>query len=277
MLVTDDLTGRLVYVAENRVSRPDTSDANCPFCPGGRESLNATGPYAFPNRWPPVEHGRCEVIVYGPDHNRDLARLSPIEVRDVVDIWTDRSTMQWRMPDTHCVLVFENRGPEAGATIAHPHGQLFGLPFVPPLCSAPATGACLACRDTDPELLIEVVGDWAVTVPPASPSPYSLRLIPARHVSRLDQLAPTERSGLAAALGCAVRRLDALFSRPMPYHLWIPQLNIGHLTVTIEGLLRDATRLRVIGAAEMATGVSFSPLSPQRAAAALRASPGTAG
>ena len=34
--------------------------------------------------------------------------------------------------DVEMVLVFENRGPEVGATIAHPHGQIYAYPFVPP-------------------------------------------------------------------------------------------------------------------------------------------------
>ena len=34
-------------------------------------------------------------------------------------------------PDVDYVLVFENRGPEVGATITHPHGQNYAFDYVP--------------------------------------------------------------------------------------------------------------------------------------------------
>jgi len=39
----------------------------------------------------------------------------------------------------------------------------------------------------------------------------------------------------------SVQRLDALFGRPMPYQLWVPQTEFGHLSVTIGGLLCGRT------------------------------------
>jgi len=68
-----------------------------------------------------------------------------------------------------------------------------------------------------------------------------------------------------------VQRLDALFGRPMPYQLGVPRIEFGHLSATIGGLLCGPDRLRILGAAELATGLYFSPLSADRAAAALRA------
>lgn len=270
VLVSDELTGRLVYVARDRDRRPQPAEAECPFCPGGAEALADAGPYAFPNRWPPVEQGRSEVIVYGPEHHRDLGALTAVEIGPVIDLWADRSEMQWRYAGTRCVLVFENRGEEAGATVPHPHSQLFGLPFLPPLCPAGAAAGCPACAEPDPSLLVESIGGWAVTVPAAPPAPYTLRLVPRRHVATAAELDRAERHALAEALGRAVRRLDGLFSRPMPYQMWMPQVRAGHLTVTICGLLRGPDRLRILGAAEVATGIYFSPLTPHRAAATLR-------
>ena len=44
------------------------------------------------------------------------------------------------------MLVFESRGPEVGATIHHPHGQIYAYPFVPP---APRREAEVARRRRD--------------------------------------------------------------------------------------------------------------------------------
>ena len=54
----------------------------------------------------------------------------------MVELWADRTSALGARPDVDYVLVFENRGPEVGATIAHPHGQIYALDRVP---SAPAT------------------------------------------------------------------------------------------------------------------------------------------
>jgi len=270
-LVADDLSGRLVYVSASRNRRPVSADVGCPFCLGGQESPGGQAPYGFPNRWPPMEPGRCDLIVYGPDHGRDLGHLPPAHVAAVVDLWATRGAAQWRRPGTECVLVFENRGPEAGATVAHPHSQLFGFPFQPPLCRVQREQGCPACLAPDPELIVDVIGGWVASVPEASPTPYSVRLNAPRHVDRLDRLSAPERHELAHAVSRTVRRLDRLFLRPMPYQMWIAQVPGGHLNMMFSGLLRGPDQLRIPGAAEAATGLAFSPLSPHHACAALRA------
>src|ERR671920_495433 len=44
---------------------------------------------------------------------------------------TKRTAAQGARPDVAYVLVFENRGPAVGATVPHPHGQLYAFPSVP--------------------------------------------------------------------------------------------------------------------------------------------------
>ena len=40
--------------------------------------------------------------------------------------------------DVEYVLIFENRGVEVGVTLHHPHGQIYGYPFLPPVPEARA-------------------------------------------------------------------------------------------------------------------------------------------
>ena len=91
---------------------------------------------AFPNRWPPFPDGRAEIVLYTSDHDASFADLSPAQARCVVDLWAERSTALGADPGVAYVLVFENRGPEVGATIAHPHGQIYGFHSVPPAAMA---------------------------------------------------------------------------------------------------------------------------------------------
>ena len=48
------------------------------------------------------------------------------------------------------MLIFENRGVEVGVTLHHPHGQIYGYPFLPPvpaleLAADARLGGCAPC------------------------------------------------------------------------------------------------------------------------------------
>jgi len=275
-VVVDGVSTRAVVVSDRRGERPNLADGDCPLCLGGAESpQQSVGPYAFANRWPALGPGRCEVVAYSSDHDADLGRLSHLETAAVVDLWAARTVALASLPEVARVLVFENRGAEAGATVAHPHSQLFALPpgALPIDPAAPvAEGAdCPLCAPADADRLVESADDWTTEVPAAPLSPYAVRISPRRHVGTLADLTSVERQALARALCRAVARMDNLFSLPMPYHLWIGQAPDTHLRVDIVGLRRSASALRVLGAAEMATGLFFSPIAPRTAAATLRA------
>ncbi|MGA5430165.1 galactose-1-phosphate uridylyltransferase [Streptomyces koyangensis] len=273
----DPLSYRTVFIADGRAGRPQNGDDDCPFCPGGREAPAPYGaPYAFANRWPALGEDRCEVVVHG-GHESGFATMEPAQVRQVVDLWALRSRVMAGREGVRAVLVFENRGAAAGATVAHPHSQVFGLPLVPDLLRSRTQPAdCPLCRAAGEDRQVSRSPGWRTEVPSAPPSPYTVQLVPERHVGTLAALDPDERDGLAGALRDAVARLDQLFGEPMPYHLWVREDTASaagggdHLHVVISALLRSPGRLRILGAAEMATGLLFTPLSPRNAAAALR-------
>jgi UDPglucose--hexose-1-phosphate uridylyltransferase len=283
----DALTGEWVGIAAGRQNRPNRPAADgCPFCVGGLEAPEPYTVKAFPNRWPAwvpgdaVElagdrvpaRGASEVVLYSPDHDASLASLGVAGVRRVIDLWAERTTALLARPEVEYVLVFENRGGDAGATIPHPHGQIYGLPFVPPV---PAREAEIAARDGCP-LCTEDPGDrivhdgatWRGWVPFASPYPYGLLLAPVAHTSGLPELGDEQRDGLASALVDCLGRLDRLFDRPFPYMLW---LHPGvHLHVHVAPPRRDAETLRYVAAAELGSGTLTNPVAPEAAAEALR-------
>src|SRR5262245_27722847 len=119
-----------VVVFENRFPslRGATAGPRAPFhagaVPGG--PLETAG---VPGR-PPT--GRCEVVCFTSDHNASFAALSPRRVRTVLEAWVDRTTVLGSMPGIEQVYCFENRGEEIGVTLTHPHGQIYGYPFVTP-------------------------------------------------------------------------------------------------------------------------------------------------
>ena len=77
-------------------------------------------------------YGRCEVVCFTSDHNGSFAGLTPKRARTVVEAWADRTTVLGGMDGIAQVYCFENRGEEIGVTLHHPHGQIYGFPFITP-------------------------------------------------------------------------------------------------------------------------------------------------
>ena len=128
----DPLTRRPTVIVGSRQGRPNLPAAGCPFCPGGLEAPEPYDVRWFPNRWPAMPDGRCEMVLYTPDHDAEFWTLGRAGARKVVDLWAERTAALGARDDVDYVLVFENRGPEVGATIPHPHGQIYAYPEVPP-------------------------------------------------------------------------------------------------------------------------------------------------
>ncbi len=172
----DALTGEWVNIVGHRQTRPNLPSDGCPFCVGGLEAPDPYDVRWFANRWPALAPGAppdlridtntagatqpavgaCEVVLFSPEHDQSLASLPREQVRKVIDLWADRTEALLARPEIEYVLVFENRGREVGATIDHPHGQIYGYPFVPPAPASEVHGtdaaSCAICREIEREV-----------------------------------------------------------------------------------------------------------------------------
>ncbi len=279
---TDALTGAVVAVAASRQDRPNLPRTDCPFCVGGLEAPEPYDVKAFPNRWPSFEGDRCEVILYSPVHDATFWSLGLDAAVKVVDLWAQRTEILGARNDIAYVMPFENRGAEVGATIPHPHGQLYAYTDVPPapaaeLARAAAEG-CALCAEQPGDRLVVAFDGWRAWVPHASVYPYGLVVAPEEHVADLPAIHARSRRGLAATLAEALQRLDLLWDRPMPSMLWIHQRPTdggawpqAHLHVEIAVPMRSPGVQRFVAAGELGSGLFVNPVVPEDAAAALRA------
>jgi UDPglucose--hexose-1-phosphate uridylyltransferase len=278
----DPLTGDVAYVVAARQDRPNLPWTGCPFCPGGIEAPEPYDVRWFPNRWPAIPDGRCEVVLYTPEHDASFASLGADGARRVVDLWAERTAALGARPDVDYVLVFENRGPEVGATIAHPHGQIYGFEAVPPRARAelerPSTEIEEGLGTEAPgDRLVCQVGSWRAWVPWAASWPYEVVLVPERRVPDLPSLDGAGRDDLAGALIDILGRLDRLFDEPMPYMLWFHQRPTdggdwpaAWLHAHVAPLHRAHGTQRFVAAGELGSAVFFNPIDPVVAAATLR-------
>ena len=302
----DPLTRQWVNIVGHRQGRPNLPEGGCPFCPGGLEAPDDYDTRWFPNRWPAYEPGELppegfvaverdggtdtrpavgasEVVLYSPRHVGSLGSLGVDQIRKVIDLWAERTAALLARPEIEYVLVFESRGPEVGATIHHPHGQIYGYPFVPPAALAEVgdIGDELAAEVHDGRRVVADGGDWVAWVPVASGYPYGLRVAPRSHVGRLDQLDDVQRDGLADVMADVLGRYDRLWvdepgrSEIFPYLMWFHQAGkhddgSARVHLHLAPPQRSPGVARYIAAGEVGSGTLSNPIVPEAAAATLR-------
>jgi UDPglucose--hexose-1-phosphate uridylyltransferase len=275
--VRDVRTGVPVWINESRQTRPNLP-TSCPFCPGGLEAPEPYDVRWFVNRWPAMPDDRCEVVLFSPVHDASLGSLGPAAVRKVVDLWAERTAALGARADVAAVLAFENRGADAGATIPHPHGQIYAFDEVPPVQVAELANAeCWLCPPPEDGRLVAAHGSWQAAVPAAPHYPYEVVLSSIPHRPDLPSLSAEERDDLAATLVDVLSRFDLLFDAPMPYMLWVHQRPTdggdrptAHVHIEIVGVYRSPRTMRYVAAGEVGSGAFFNPISPFDAAASLR-------
>lgn len=271
-----------MQITGSRQKRPNRPASGCPFCVGGVESPEPYEVKAFTNRWPSYPDDRCEVVLYSPDHEASLSTLPAADVRQVVDLWAERTAALGGRPDLAYVLVFENNGADVGATIPHPHGQIYSYPTVPALPATELRRLAMGHHllEDRPELVVVERDGWRAR---GRRAPADLPLRHARR-GRLEQrpdlplLTSAERDAFGSVLAEALGRLEAVFDPPMPYMFWIHQRPFdgaawheAWLHVEVAGPHRSPGVMRYVAGAELGSGAYLNPVLPELAAEHLRA------
>lgn len=285
-----------VLVAAARQDRTFLPEADaCPLCPSrpGRSTEIPASRFqlaVFENRFPAMRPGACEVVVYTDRHEGSLASLDESATRYLVDVWADRYRELGSRPEIDYVFIFENRGEAAGVTLHHPHGQIYGYSFIPPVAKTEldagrayvrAGKGCLHCslvaaeRAERSRLLLRTSGMVAY-VPSFARWPYEVHVAPIRHRGALPELSRGERRDLGETLHRIAQAYDRLFDRPMPYVMAMHQRPTdgrphpeAHLHVEFYPLQRAVDRLKFMAGGECGAGTFVSDSLPEEMASEL--------
>ncbi|MEU5694830.1 galactose-1-phosphate uridylyltransferase [Actinosynnema sp. NPDC020468] len=313
----DPLTGEWVAMAAHRQTRTYKPPADlCPLCPStpGRPTEVPESDYdvvVFENRFPSFAQGvpdvestvdgmpmvarapgrgRCEVVCFTPEHTRSFGELSPTRVRTIVEAWADRTAALARTPGVEQVFPFENRGEEIGVTLSHPHGQIYGYPFVTPRTERVLAvageyfaahgrhvlGDVLAAERAAGTRVVAESEHWTAFVPAAARWPVEVHVVPHRRVVDLPALTDAEREDFAHLYPGVLGRLDALYDRPLPYIAAWHQapVRVGRelswLRLEVFSVLRAADKLKYLAGSESGMGVWVNDATPERIAEKLR-------
>ena len=245
----------------------------CPFCPGSGRVPESYDVHLYPNDFPAFE-GTCDVVLYSSQHNLLPSQLPVSQWEKVIALWTRCTAELAADPQVKHVMIFENQGEPVGVTMPHPHGQIYGFPFVPLRTERETeAGPCAHCKVIEDELLdgrriLMNDGYFTLFVPFFARFPYETQIYARRHVASLTALADAEKKSMAAAISVIRKKYDALFDKPMPLMMVVHQDT--HFYIEFLPLQRSATKLKYLAAVESAMWTYLNDVSPEEAAIRLR-------
>ncbi|MBR3692400.1 MAG: galactose-1-phosphate uridylyltransferase [Clostridia bacterium] len=303
-----------IMIAASRQGRPQMPKDWCPFCPGSGKVPDQFDVLKYDNDFPALSqdaeepsdalcgplfrnaeaHGKCEVILYSPEHTVTLPELPVPHIRKLVDLWCDRFADISADPKVKYVFIFENRGAAVGVTMPHPHGQIYGYPWVPKKIELETencakyhakNGRCLICDMRAEE---EKAGDrvvikndsFTVVLPYFCEYPYGVYVVSNAHKQFITDLTDKERDDLAAILRETAGTLDSLFGFAFPYMMCMHQAPVNtdkdysenyHFHIEFFPPMRAADKIKYNASSETGVWAHCNPTSPEEKAEELRA------
>ena len=317
----DVLRDEWVAVSAGRSGRPNLPVA-CPLCPSeGDELTEIPAPdyevAVFENRFPsfggfaepgpltPTEapegletsvpaSGRCEVVVFSDDHDSSLVDLSPERVALIVRAQAQRTAELSARGDIAQVFCFENRGVEIGVTLHHPHGQIYGYPYVTPQTRKYLAAAERYRERTGRDLFDDIIESesqgprviaendhWIAFTPYAARWPFEVQIYPKARFADLAELPDAYIDAFAPLYLDILRRCDNAFpGEPMPYMAGWHQApvgegrELGRLRLELVSIRRGAGRVKFLASSESVMGGWVHDLGSEASAELLQQTKG---
>jgi UDPglucose--hexose-1-phosphate uridylyltransferase len=301
-----------VSTASHRQDRPQMPQDWCPFDPGSGRVPDHYDVYIYPNDFaaftiPPAEpaiardefyrvepsYGKCDVVLYHPDHNTSVPQLSINHLVKVVRAWRQRFIELKRTPGIRYVLIFENKGAVIGVTMPHPHGQIYAFPYIPPRLEkelAPARDyyrrhkECLYCtilqkERADGRRILAENDTFTAFVPFYARWPYEVHIFSRRHLGTIDRFEAAEQEGLAEMLKWVTLKYDNLYGFSFPYMMLLHQAPVKgryssfHFHIEFYPPHRSRDKLKYLASVETGCGTFLNDSLAEEKAAELRGVP----
>ncbi len=280
--VPDVTTNRWVIIAEGRLKRPREAKEDlaaqkiCVFCPGfeklpGEELYrigrgNAYEPgwevRVIVNKYPITDFH--EVIIHSPDDERDIDKLPLEQVYKILLAFRERYNANAK--NGH-VLIFNNVGEQAGASIHHPHSQLVVIPKqinVDALALEPIQN------------VVSESAHFVTFCPDFSQWPFETWIAPKTRGEYFGQISSEAIGDLAHVLSQTLRRIIGHLTGGAHFHPGVPMVAFQnepaynfYIHFGQDWYIRIIPRLIHRAGFELGTGLSVNIVDPTDAAAIL--------
>ena len=280
--VPDITTNRWVIIAEGRQKRPTDAkaaavDKICVFCPGYEKlpgvevyRIGEGKPYepgwqvrVIANKFPITDFH--EVIIHSPDDQKDIDQLPLDQVHHILMAYRDR--FNFHLKNGH-VIIFNNVGEVAGASISHPHSQLVVVPKQITLDSLqlePIVNSVFESKH------------FIVHCPDFSQWPFEVWISPKERGVYFGQIAAEAIADLANVVQDTLRRLIAHLTEGQHFHPGMPMVAFKdgptynwYVHHGQDWYLRIIPRLVHRAGFELGTGLSVNIVDPADAASILQ-------
>jgi UDPglucose--hexose-1-phosphate uridylyltransferase len=229
--------------------------------------------------------GACEVLISSPDHQAPTPLLPRRQVEEIVQSYLDRYRHHAANQALEYVLILYNHGRPAGASLEHPHSQLYAIGLVPPGVVEELEGArrfrdqheaCVFCTTLEDErragarIIFENDG-FVVFAPYAARTPFETWIMPCRHTASFGNLdLRSEKPAFAEALQLTLKALrDGLNDPPFNYFIHSQPVK-GNVADAYHWHLELIPKLSTAAGFELGTGMWINVVKPEESAAFLR-------
>ncbi|HZP00685.1 MAG TPA: galactose-1-phosphate uridylyltransferase [Terriglobia bacterium] len=198
--VVPDTTGWRVRVTPNKFAALSYEGERQRYIQGIRRTITGVGIH--------------EVIVETPDHSKTTALLHDRDVETIIATYLNRFQFASQDSRVEQVTIFKNHGEAAGTSLEHPHSQIIGTPVITAqlrdrlinsLKHFDEFGECIFCRVLEQELrdqlrIVLETEHFVSFVQFATLTPFSMLIMPRRHMSCFAEIRDAEAADLARNL-----------------------------------------------------------------------------
>lgn len=227
-------------------------------------------------------------------HNEADAFLTQRQMSLQIEALELRYRQLKEKPSVSYIQIIKNSGEEAGASLEHPHNQIFTVPTIPSDVHDMLTGA-ERYRQQYNENVFQTIIDWerkervrvieendgfVLFCPYASRVAYEMWIVPKKPNPYFENIGPKERDQLADLMRSAFVRLYVGLNDP-PYNYYIlsaPCDDTGFVSdrkiyKNFRWHVQILPRLSKWGGFEIGTGLEITTVKPEEAAEYLRQQP----
>lgn len=318
------ITGDWVVIAPERAKRPNdfvipqsvkvADKSKCPFCPtlsGFKKNekvhcASTENIFVIENRYPAfIENesksqirsyylegsfyrarpsvGDHEVVII-KDHNLNMMMFSCEIMTELFKVIKQRYECMKEERGVVSIMPIYNHGAEAGASVEHPHAQIFASGIVANMVGKEMDGAekyygingsCVFCdiifhEQKEKVRVVQVNEDFIAATTYAARFPMETWIFPKKHQSQFETVSNSELSNLARILIFVVRNMQANIPN-VPLNWYIHTLPTTHEgSSSYHWHLEITPRLANYGGFELGSGIIIDIMSPEDSAEYLR-------